>query len=269
MHTPHTRPSAFTLVELLVVIAVIAALASLLLPALARGRAKAHAVNCMGNLRQLTVCWVMYADDNGEVLVKNWLSHPDAWIDGNVAGMPGATDLNSIRRGKLFSYHNSVDLYRCPADTEVPEGLRDQLHGQRRVRSYSLNGRMGGADAADAAFGAMDTSWVLGAPYTQFKRMRDIAAPPPDQAFVFIEESFRTIDDGYVAVRAPGVLNWQNSPTVRHAWACELTFADGHAEIWHWQRLKQDQPWDAPVTFSGVDTTPDLMRLQAATAWRP
>ena len=57
--------AAFSLVELLVVVAVIGILAALLLPTLARGKASAHRVVCVNNLRQLGLATQMYWDDNG------------------------------------------------------------------------------------------------------------------------------------------------------------------------------------------------------------
>ena len=63
---------AFTLIELLVVIAIVGVLAAILLPALARSKAVAKRIHCVGNVKQLALATHLYADDNADWLPPNW-----------------------------------------------------------------------------------------------------------------------------------------------------------------------------------------------------
>src|SRR5215510_1205297 len=105
MCAPMLRPSrgqpiaparAFTLLELLVVIGLIAMLAALLLPTLSRTKSDALSTVCLNNLKQLQLAWEMYAADHGDALVPNWdgpvdpsnpdsdwISTPGSWVLGN------------------------------------------------------------------------------------------------------------------------------------------------------------------------------------------
>jgi prepilin-type N-terminal cleavage/methylation domain-containing protein len=83
MHRP-----GFTLIEVLVVIALIAVLVGILLPSLAGSRGSARTAACLSNLRQLGMGWTMYADDSKEVMVPHrapnlpgGTSNPENWID--------------------------------------------------------------------------------------------------------------------------------------------------------------------------------------------
>src|SRR4051812_49460195 len=75
--TRSCRAHAFTLVELLIVVATLAILASLLLPVLDKAKARAQRTRCQSNLKQLNFAWIMYYQDSGGRLTESYRSfHP-------------------------------------------------------------------------------------------------------------------------------------------------------------------------------------------------
>jgi len=74
------RTNAFTLIELLVVIAIIGILAAMLLPALAKAKAKGQATLCINNVRQLSLATQLYASDNGENLPNTGQANDDPYL---------------------------------------------------------------------------------------------------------------------------------------------------------------------------------------------
>jgi prepilin-type processing-associated H-X9-DG protein len=228
---------------------------------LSRAKLKGQSITCVNNMHQLSLAWIMYADDYNGMMVPNWILDSRAWLDGtkgDVSTLIGATNILALKQGLLFPYNPSVGVYLCPAAVKGPSAAPNV----RVVRNYSLEGRMGGADDADnARYGVQSTTWVLGAAYPQYKKVTEIILPPPSEAMTFVDESIETVDDGYFAVNySARKTDWQNSPTVRHGKSGVFAFADGHAAIWRWRTLNTDQGIWAP-SGGPPNTTFDLQRI--------
>src|SRR3569832_835461 len=108
---PKSKASAFTLIEILVVISIIAILAGMLLPALARSKGRGVRIACVNNVKQLQMAWMLYEHDNN-ILVNS----TTYWATNNMRNGLQATNADLNRNSPLFRYAPRVELFHCPAD---------------------------------------------------------------------------------------------------------------------------------------------------------
>jgi prepilin-type N-terminal cleavage/methylation domain-containing protein/prepilin-type processing-associated H-X9-DG protein len=241
-----SKAKAFTLIELLVVIAIIAVLMAILMPALNRVKEQGKRAACLNNLKQLALCWIMYADDNDDRIVNGEASGsgngtataPTSglhrgelwWVGGDCASGYMAGDklaenvqLGAIQAGALYPYCKSVKLYRCPT------GMRGEM------RTYSITDAMNGLTSGRGPVTSGNAGARNGRTVLWIKKRMEISVPGPAQRIVFLDEG-RITPDSYATHY--DTEQWWDPPFVRHGDGTNVSFADGHADYWKYKGLK-------------------------------
>ena len=225
---------AFTLVELLVVIGIIAVLIAILLPVLSRVKEQANRVKCAANLRQLGASTMMYLDENKQF-------YPFPGVNGRAEDWIYWEPGRDKNQGRLVKYQGKFfneKLYRCPSDT----------NWDRRTYkySYSINYRV--------------TGWT-GENIPSVKLPRIIR---PSDKILYIDESDQTIDDGawapdhyfrtgdmhnLLSNRHDKTKEAQNNP--KFGRGCVI-YCDGHFE--YCERWKSFDPYYNDPLYAGAPT---------------
>ena len=252
-----TSPAAFTLVELLVVVGIIAILVAILMPSLGKARKQAAGVQCLSNVSQLVAAYNMYLNENKGRSFIYRAAMDDYWID------------------QLRPFHTNVDALRfCPApQARSPGGWGSATEHWFKYRdgSYGLNGWLyrlvGNAHpegvGSDGGIGYSRGTLTPQQAFARYVRTstretsrvpafadcvwpngwpRDTDAPPPN-----LQSGPRLMGGG-----APNEPMLARFTIARHDKRISVAFLDGHAEHVRLGQLKALK-WHEDFNYDEVD----------------
>lgn len=214
------KKGAFTLIELLIVIAIIAILMAILMPALSLARDQARRIHCIHNVKTLSMAWFMYKDDNDGRLVGGmpqyedqapWVRLPPNWQTTGIEEKK-----KYIKKGLMWPYVKEINVYRCPSDQR-----KKVAHYKYAFRSFSIAGGLNGVRHT----GGWEIIPCIN--YGDIKR--------PTTKYVFVEEADpRGVNLGSW-VLYPKRKEWVDPFAIWHSKnRSTLGWADGHAGMQRW-----------------------------------
>jgi len=275
--------SGFTLIELLVVIAIIAILAAILFPVFAQARAKARAIQCISNLKQLSLGVMMYEQDYDEKIICEHLGYDDATVGKDAAG-----DVRDWRRFWWYAvqpYTKNYAIQTCPDAKAGGIDWPDDPENFRKGGALAINDKMSGwdgdgdnpklAEISTPAFKvqlsdcAAPSTLASGAdPWTDSQGAFNLYEKDPDNTNgTFRSETCATWfynEDRNNWAGATG--DPRRLPTSRHTQTCNVAFFDGHAKAvklsQYWLPRTRKAEWNGPNDHFG-----DLVHGQVLGGW--
>ncbi len=240
-----TPRRAFTLVEMLVVIAIIGILAAILLTALSQSKASVLQTQCLGQTRQLALAQQMYSQDNKDIMPwPNWGNKFQGWLYTPVNGEPPEPSSSPeavYAGGLLWHYVAVVKVYWCPVDfTNTPYFPQRQ----EKLSSYIMNGATMGYHDRPKFSRTHKLSDMNPSAYAAWEPSDN---PPYDAAHVFNDGASYPIDS--------------EGPSQRHGSGCNVSSFDGHAQFLKFAAFEQEQDvqpgllWCDPDTSDGTGGT--------------
>lgn len=227
------------MIELLVVVAIIAILAGLLLPALAKAKAKGKGIKCVSNCRQIGVAFMMYTDDFDQRyphLYTGWYTSPGV-SPGGAWYFQTMTNNDYFGSKEIDVRTNSASIWRCPAveDADITRfaGVNWGGYGPQEGNIIRY------MQQPDGSFlGSRKSTELTRA--SQIWLMGDVGVP---------KDVNNVPEGGYMTEIVTFAVNqtgqWTGSPlkqpACRHVLRANVTFADGHVETWRYEDLKANK----------------------------
>lgn len=226
----HGEKKIFTLIELLIVVAIIAILAAMLLPALNKARSSAKRIQCLGNLKQIGLALLAYSDNNNGYLPKFAYDWKEPFIHQVVAAegaFGGSSDWRDYPRStwdpdQITEKDNR--MFRCPALTESPFGVTKR----HQMGDYGTNTKH------PIKWSVEPLIWNNGGVFStdRFRKVNTIRKPSASMAFI---DAVNTAGHrGHCYANCPiCVPNDSTRFDPRHNDGSNLLYFDGHAGWLH------------------------------------
>jgi len=207
----HGQAQAFTLIELLIVIAIIAVLMAVLIPALNRAREMGKRAACMNNTKTLALAWTLYCSEHDGMMPAAQGLGNQGWVRGltgtyatRPVEAPLQEQIGAIRAGELYRYASTEKVYRCP------------VAKRNEMRTYSAAPSLNGYSPEDAPI------------VKSLNRLRQLST-----RLVFIDDHGENWDAMWYIFYKES--RWWNPVPMRHGAGTVASFADVHSEFHGWK----------------------------------
>lgn len=214
----------FTLIEILIVVAIIAILAGMLLPAQNRARMKAHAIRCAGNQKQLAFGLIQYAAENRDYFPHIPNPEPTAepmlvWDDLINAYAPGPVLTQKEKEARFVTIKGSANLYLCPADKAGPSSYGANYYR----RTYALTRGTGNSGEYNKYPGLYGAGAVIKSGMVKF----------PSRTFSLVEIAIANNTLGYTSNASVqnAKKQWEGDCNLHGPFRYNYGYVDGHVAL--------------------------------------